>query len=468
MMDRLSGGDSVNFALEAIQDSKLLGQVFLLPTGSAARIDFDAFQATIAERARMVPRMRRRVQMVPLGIDNPILVDDPRFDPREHIMRTTVPPPGGPRDIAHTVAQLKASPLRRDRPLWQMWLLEGIADERLAIFLKSHHALWDGVTLENVFAILFDRLPATQHLADPHLTDNALELPRSSLALFITGLGNLVRRGPSIARLPAARKRRNTQVAQLRSRRHLQVAPPPSSVLNARVPPVLVWAYGAMPLDDLHRVRRQLGATHNELMLSIIASAVRRILADRGTLPAFPLVAMVPFSTHNEASRVRYSGSVKTMRMSLATDLADPMERLHAIQASSEATKAHFHALRAMHVSSAEALPPVFWSLLFKTMRTLRVAERRPPGSVGVSNIGTRQPLWCRGVPIDGIFSIPPLPWNSGLAIALLSYRDHTNYGISCHPALIGDPWVIEDAMKDAFREYAALAVKPPLAASDR
>ncbi len=461
-MDRLSG---VDYLMLAIEDSSpgvymhMAGLTTLDPTG-APEFGFERFRAFVHERMPLVPRLRRRLQMVPFGIDFPIWVDDPAFDPDNHIHRVAVPAPGGDRELSELVCSLQPHKLDRRRPLWEFWFIEGLAQGRVGLYSKIHHAMFDGIAM--MAQALYNTDPDNPAPLSPPGGPEVAEPERSGAELF--GLG-VVRLAGSPARAARLVDQSARQLATLASRREgmpmIRRSPrvfwnEPSTGAGA------AWAFGSLPLQEVKRIGKYFGVTVNDVLVSVVAGALRAYLSDRAALPKPSLTAMVPASVRTEGMTAgNMVGNLVTgINVQIASDIADPVERLHAVHANLDKAKATMRALRRHHVTGiSELLTPALSSLLFSA--TSGVTAAGPViANTAITNVpGPTQPIYVAGAPVERVHpTLPMMGMGLGLAVIANSYLDRIEYGIPVARDLIADPWPLVDRMTDSFDELASKA----------
>ncbi|MGH9122814.1 MAG: wax ester/triacylglycerol synthase domain-containing protein, partial [Acidimicrobiales bacterium] len=249
----------------------------------------------LEHRLDRLPPLRRRVVPVPLALGHPVWIEDPAFDLRRHVHRRAVEAPGGDRELAALVAEIAGQPLLRDRPLWEITIVEGLTQKRLAAVAKVHHAVADGAAS---VALLLEALAAGGPNG-AHQTWRPEDVPGDSALLRMALAAHLHR----LRRLPWLVARSVTGLRQAAAlRRAARVAPPlplstPRTPFNVSLTPERTFAMTTLPLEDLKAVRRAVGTTLNDVFLAVCSGAVRSYLLERNALPGRPLVASVPLST---------------------------------------------------------------------------------------------------------------------------------------------------------------------------
>ncbi len=424
-------------------------------------------RALVAERLPLVARLRQRAVRVPLGLHHPVWADDPEFDLDDHLSRASLPAPGGPRELDTLVAEVMSRPLDPDRPLWEMVVVEGLAHGRSAVVAKLHHAILDGVSGASVLAAFLDLGPRARPAppAEPWAPD---PLPSQADLLRHAAAGALHQPGQvaeAVQRAMLAVADVGAQNRQLASRGE---EPPPSpfraprTSLNGTVSSRRRYASVAVPLDDLKLVRRVFGTTVNDVVLASVGAALRRLLAARGEWPHDPLVAMVPVSTRALGAGLDLGNQVSGMLVSLATDVADPVERLRAVSAAARVAKEQERLLGGpVFDGVAQVALPALASRVMRWATGLRLFDRVPPvANVTVSNVpGPAATLWLAGAPVSSVLPVGPVPEGIGLNVTAMSYGGQVVLGLlACRRMLpeLGDLAIMVD---DAVAELVAGAL---------
>ncbi len=247
---------------------------------------FAAIVTMVAAKLELVPRYRQKVKFVPLELGRPVWVDDPHFNIEYHVRHTALPAPGGESELRRLVGRVMAQQLDRSKPLWEIWVVEGLEDERWAILAKTHHALVDGVSGTDLLAVIMDRSPEAERAAPSVWTPHP---EPSGLQLMVDALENVVR--SPYEQLRAAR-------AQARAVRRMAgyvlevagglfslsglVRPTPLSSLNGPLGPHRRYAWATTSVEEIKQVRKALGGTFNDVVLASITNGFRELLLSRG------------------------------------------------------------------------------------------------------------------------------------------------------------------------------------------
>jgi diacylglycerol O-acyltransferase / wax synthase len=423
----------------------------------------------VGERLHLLAPMRWKLVQVPLGLDLPYWVEDPDFDLDFHIRESAVPPPGDDRRLAETVARIFARPLDRGRPLWEIYVIHGLPEGRVALLTKIHHAVVDGVSGNEIVSVLLDPSPEGRDVPPPDDSHRArvpgelemlgrglLGLPRQPLRALRGAPGV----APYLTELPGANALPLVPwLSQLRERligdeRMLEItaARPPKTVFNGPISAHRRFAFGSLPLDRVRASKREHRTTVNDIVVTLCASAVRHWLLARGELPDEPLVAMVPVSVRKRDER--YGNRISMMVVPIPTDEPDPLARLQRTHAVLASAKDRHRALPANILTDATAfIPPALSALAART--TIDVLSRtRPPLNLVISNVpGPRQPLYLAGAQLQANFPVSVIVDGVGLNITVLSYRDHLDFGIVGDREQIDDAWALFAGLGGALEQ---------------
>lgn len=415
----------------------------------------------IAERIHLLPPFRRRVVEVPLRFHHPVWIEDPDFDLDRHIHLVQVAAPGGRAELDATVSELASHPLDRRRPLWDLYVLDGLEGGRIGVLVKIHHAAADGVAATQLLAnVMSSRIDEAS--APPPTERWRSEAIPSSLRLLLDALIDHL---AQLRRLPAlvASTVRRTRAAAA-ARRAATVTPPrpildtPRTRLGGSLTPRRSFATADLSLVEAKRVKDAFGVTLNDVVLAVVAGAVRAWLHATDALPAMPLVAGVPVSS-DSADATRLGGNkVSNLFTSLATDVADPIDRLRAIHEVTAVAKVVHNVLGADLMQDwVEYTPPAPYSWFMRAYGRLGAADwHRPPINLIVSNVpGPREPLFAAGARLTGIWSVGPILEGVGLNVTVWSYLDQLHVGVLACPDLAGDAAALTSRLGDALAELS-------------
>lgn len=456
-MHRVSGIDAAFLYGETPAWHMHVSAVVLIdPSQAAEPFTFERLKDHIAKRVHLAPQFRWRLVEVPLGLDRPMFVDDPDFDVEHHVHRVGVPAPGGPQQLGNLVGELVGIKLDRGRPLWEFWYLEGLADGRVALLAKVHHAIVDGVSGSELATILMDLEPDPP---DPEPEPpRELEALPEQVELWARGLGHLATTPWRIAQFGYQTARQAARFIPFRQREQPPPIPfqAPRTSFNAELTPHRRFVYTSISLDQVKEVKRATGTKVNDVVLAVCAGALRRYLAGRQELPDSPLIAQVPVSLRVEGEATGVGTKVAAMFASLATDVDDPLERLEAIHASTQGAKEMQQALAADKIMGiSETAPPAMINLAARTYTLAGLDRSIPPiMNLIISNVpGPPFPIYCAGAPITALYPMGPLLYGTGLNITVFSYQDSVDVGFMVCRDLVPEPWSLAEGVQASLAE---------------
>ena len=461
-MDRLSGLDASFLYFESSTSlMHVCGLLVLDPTTIAGGYDFFRLRDELRRRVGRNPAFRRMVHDTILNLDHPVWVDDDEFDIEHHVRHASVPAPGGRDELAAVCGDIAGQPLDRSRPLWEMWIIDGLADGTIAVMTKMHHATVDGVSGANLVSELCSLEPDDAPLAAASTVAEPAARP-SDLRIAMDGALRLARRPVKFARLLPP------TVGVLpewigRARRGTAMPAPftaPRTSFNGTITGHRSVAFARLDLADVKEIKNAFGCTVNDVVLTICSGALRQYLADRGELPASSLVAMVPVSVHGK-STAPGTNKVSGMFASLASDVADPVERLARIAEQNRVAKEHHKTLSASLLQDwAQFAAPNTFALAVRVYSKLRLAERHPViHNLVISNVpGPPMPIYFLGARIIGFYPFGPVFHGAGLNVTVLSNDGHLDVGLIACRELAPQLWDLADDLAPALAELLSAA----------
>jgi WS/DGAT/MGAT family acyltransferase len=463
-MQRLSGLDTAFLALETPSTHmQVLGVAVVDPSTAAIPFTYERVRELFEARLHLIPPLRRRVVEVPLGLNNPVWIEDPDFDLDYHLRRAALPAPGSDAELSAFVADVAGRPLDRAKPLWQAFVVEGLDHGHMAFVAKFHHSLIDGAAGVEILAALFDlerdaplapEAPAEEWHPDHVPTDfemlgfGAFALVKRPVKMM-RALNNL---GQGVVR--AARRARDDE---------LQVALPlatPRLSMNRTITPHRKVSFSSVSLDEVKAVKNALGATVNDVVLAIAAGALRTYLQRRGELPDRALVAAIPTSVRAADDR-DFGNRVSSMFAALPVEIADPRERVLAVARSMSGAKGVHEEIGGSTLEEwAELAAPVLFTRAMRAYQRLRIGERlRPPVNLVVSNVpGPEFPLYFAGARLVSLHPLGPVFDDCGLNLTVISYLDHVDFGFIACRELVPDADELAAAVPDSLAELLKVA----------
>jgi WS/DGAT/MGAT family acyltransferase len=468
----------------AVESARVYGHVAFIgiydpSTAPSGTLDMDGVTALLRERLHLLPPLRWRLVEVPLGLDLPYWAEDPDFDLDFHVRETALPAPGDDRQLAEAVARIFGRPLDRSRPLWELYVIHGLPEGRVAMLTKIHHSVVDGISGNEIMTTLLDPEPSGRIVPPPPPGERpASPIPRDR-AMLVRGLRGLPRQPLRALRslpnavtgftdLPGANALPGVPTlshAYARARRLLgsdegagvlevTTARPPKTPFNGPISAHRRFAFGSLSLDTVRAVRREFGTTVNDVVVSICAGAVREWLIERDALPEDPLVAMIPMSVRKRDERGTWGNRISMMIVPIPTDEPDPRRRLQRTHELLRSAKERHSALPANLLTDATAfIPPAVAALAARN--TVDILSRtRPPLNLVISNVpGPRTSLYCAGAEMQANFPVSVIVDGVGLNITVVSYKDRVDFGIVGDREQIDDAWAFLDGAAHALKE---------------
>ena len=461
IVDRLSGLDASFLYFETSAHlMHVCGLIVLAPATVPGGYDFESMRAIIAERTRNTPTFRRKVHDHLLNLDHPVWVDDADFDIEHHVRRIAVPGPGEREQLAEVCADIAGQPLDRSRPLWEFWVIEGLADGAIAVMTKMHHAMVDGVTGATLVASLCSLAPDAPPLATPA----PYEPPRPprDRDVVVEGLTRWLRRP---LRLPSLLPQTAAVIPSWISRTRRGAAMPapftaPRTSFNGTITGHRRVAYTRLDLGAVKEVKNAFGTTVNDVVLALCSGALRRYLQQNGELPEASLVAMVPVSVHEKSEREGVN-RVSGMFTTLASDVADPVERLRAIAAQTVVAKEHHNTISASMLQDwAQFAPANTLGLAVRLAARMRLMDRAPViHNLVISNVpGPPVPMYFAGAEVVGFYPFGPVFHGAGLNITVVSNNGHLDVGVIACRELAPKLWALADDFAPALEELLTAA----------
>lgn len=433
-------------------------------------------QDLLAERLHLLPPLRWRLATVPLGLGHPWWVQG-EVDLDFHVRETAVVAPGDQAALETLVARLSAHPLDRSRPLWEMYLIQGLADDKVAVLTKLHHAAVDGLSGGEVLNVIFDSTPQGREFApapryrpqrEPGqlamLARTVVGMPRRQARLAIAAGRTLthldqiatLRSIPGIGTIGRAIRRGAAPIGSGAPVAGSATVTAPRLRINGTISPHRRVALTSLPFDDIKAIKTHFDATVNDVVVALCAGAVRRWLADHDELPDQPLVAAIPVSVRTEAELGTYGNKVGTMLAALPTDEADPVIRLQRCRTELRAAKRRHETVPASLMDDAvDLVPPVLFGRAMRAMTAAAAHDAlAPAANIVISNVpGARTPLYLAGRQVREHYPVSAISDSLALNVTVFSYTDRLEIG------LVGDRYLVADlpALADAFGEELAV-----------
>jgi WS/DGAT/MGAT family acyltransferase len=438
--------------------------------------DFDPYQAAYERFDALIGRlepMRRRLVEVPFKLDHPYWIDDPDFDLNFHVRHLGLAPPGGADQLAEQVARIVGRKMDRSRPLWEAYVIEGLADGRWAMLTKTHHATIDGASGVLLLGMLTDPTPDTpmpDHVdwvgeevpSDRDLLErtmrNLAANPVKGMRLSLRMLRNLAEAAgvDSVSAVAAQARDALKSVAiggavdtpEPVQRVRIPLSPAPPTPFNRAVTPHRRFAMRSTALGNIKALKDASGCTVNDIVMAICTGALREYLLRHDALPEAPLRAMVPVSIRTGEEEDPWTNRVGGIIADLPTHCDDPLDRLRLCHEAMKEAKLQMDVLPAEDIAElAQVAPPLAATAAMRLQSRLRLADRMNlPVNVVISNVpGPRNALYFAGAKMTNYIPVSTIADDMGLNITVHSYLDRLDFGLIADRELVPDLWDLVD-----------------------
>ena len=464
-MQRLTGLDATFLYLETgSMHMHVASTAVFDPSTVDGGYSFEKVREMVESRLHLLPPFRRRLVDVPFELHHPLWIEDPDFDLDFHLRRAALPAPGGEQELAEFAADVISRKLDRTRPLWEMYMVEGLENGYIASISKVHHCAIDGVSGAELMVNLLDFSPEIADVPPPEKPWLPERIP-TDFEMVGWATASLARQ-PLLA-VKAARRTASAALNLRRRNRQPDVTPPPApfsapnTSINTAISPHRRFAFTQLPLDEVKQVKNKLGGTVNDVVLAVCAGALRSYFDERNEAIEGPLVAMVPISVRTEDQQGAMGNRVSSMLTSLATDIDDPVERLHAISAGTSHAKEQDKAIGAETLMDwAEFAAPGLAARAARLYSRMKLADRhRPIFNVTISNVpGPDFPLYSAGARMVAYYPMGPIADGGGLNITVMSYMGTMCFGLVACRETIPEVWSIAHGLRSALDELVKAA----------
>ena len=464
-MHQLTGLDAAFLALETPKTTGHVGGVCVLdPRNAPEPLTLDRLTSVLAERLPLVPVLRRRLVNVPLGLDQPYWIDDPDFDIEYHIREIALPRPGSYAQLTEQVARLHARPLDRSRPLWEIYLITGLAKRRAAVYTKIHHSAIDGVSGAELLTVLLDLTPEGRE--PPAAEPFAPARPPGPVALAALAAARLAWRPVQTVRVTNEMIRVMPTLAPLLSGFvggmlglnrgdgeviSTRLGSAPSTPFNESVTQHRRVAFRSLDLDQVKAVKNAFGVSVNDVVLAMCAGALRQWLADHDALPDSPLIAMIPVSIRDPSSTGALGNKVSAMLAVLPTNVAEPAERLVIVNAATKLAKSQQASIPqglVDHVS--DFAPPALTARAARVVFATGLLNRLPPFNLTISNVpGPNVPVYLCGAKLLAHYPVSVITDGQGLNITVIGYLGQLHFGLVACRELVPDIEAMADYLSE-------------------
>jgi diacylglycerol O-acyltransferase len=461
-VDRMSALDAGFFFAESENTPMHVGSVAVFDGPAPSYGDVVRL---LLSKLPLVPRYRQRVRPVPMQLGRPLWVDDPHFQILYHVRHTAVPGPGSDEQLRNLAGRVLGQRLDMDKPLWELWLVEGLADNRWAIISKVHHCMVDGIAGTDLMQLMFDLDPDATHEEPkdwtPHRSPSSIEVAAGSITEAMTHplrqlttlptVGAAVRAAKGLAESSRSAAKAVPSLAK-------QAVTPTARSLNGPIGPHRRWAWTSGEFDEFKTVRNALGGTVNDVVLTAITRGFRDLLQGRGELSSEKLVVrtMVPVSVRRPDQRGTLNNQVSAVFVDLPVGLADPRERLAAIRGQMDEYK---KTMSAVDVPSIIAMGDyVAPTLLSMGVRAGLQAGQFWCQSVTTNVPGPRVPLYVLGKRMRSAHAYVPIAGGTRCSIGIFSYLNTMTFGINADFDGYPDVDVLSGGIRRGIDELLALA----------
>ena len=452
--DRLSAVDASFLHQEGQASHMHVGALVIFEGSAPTR---EEFADHIEARLHLVPRYRQKLAFPPFELGRPFWVDDPRFNLDYHVRHTALPSPGSEEQLRGLAGRIFSQRLDRSKPLWEIWLAQGLEGERFALISKTHHALVDGVAGVDIATVLFDLSPDPAEPPEPDVAwepapePSDAELVAEGVRSLVGAPGGLARRAIAAVRRPAAAAAAAREAAEgVGEVLWAGLNPAPEVPLNLPIGPHRrVW-WVRSRLDDFKTIKNELGGTVNDVFLAVVAGALGRWLRARGVrTEGLELRGLVPVSTRAKDEHDRLGNRIAAMRGPLPVYAEDPVERLRIVRESMAGLKESKQALGAEVITNLEDFaPPTLLAMASRLNFSTRLFN------VIVTNVpGPQFPLYLLGREMQELVPIAFLPEDHALAIAAMSYNGNLEFGLLADYDAIPDLGELADLFEEGLAE---------------
>ncbi len=459
-MDRMSPQDAMFISVEDERNPMHIGTVSLFEGPAPSYGDLVRI---VANHLPALPRYRQRVRFVPLGLGRPVWVDDPHFQILYHLRHTATPPPGSDEELRNLAGRVFAQNLDRGKPLWELWMVEGLRDGNWALISKVHHCMVDGVSATDLLTVLLDRdpqkrprrAPAWHALGEP----SGRHLLADALADAITDPVNRIRDVPAVARAIFASGlgvHSLTDVGNLVGSLGNWTQPAAES-LNGPIGPSRRWSWASASLEEVKEIRASLGGTVNDVVLCAITNGFRDLLRRRGEkVPEKVVRALVPVSVRRDSEKGAYNNRVSGLFPGLPVGIAGPVARLKAIRRQMDDFKRSGQAVAGdVLVQMSGFAPPM---LLALSLRLALHAQQRLVQTVTTNVPGPQFPLYAAGRPMIYAYPYVPIAGSVRIGVAIFSYLGSLKFGVTADYDSVPDIDVLTQGIESGVAQLLAVA----------
>jgi diacylglycerol O-acyltransferase / wax synthase len=461
--DRLSSVDAAFLNMETPRLHMHVGGLFVFDSPPDGEFDHTRFLDLIRSRLHLVPRYRQKLVFPPLQLGNPLWVDDPDFDLSFHVRHAALPRPGTTAQLTEYCARILSRQLDRDKPLWELYVIEGLEEGRFALLGKSHHAMIDGLAGMDIATVMLDLAPEQSEPVPPPVPwapargPTRPALVADAVKELASSPANLLQSGRRVVSAPTNTAKRVLQVGRgvASVARANLLRPAPRSLLNQQPGPHRRFAIQRIPLQQVKDIKNAFGTTVNDVVLAVVADATGRYLRARGArTDGLWLRAMVPVSTRDTTDSHALGNRVVSVFVDLPVFEMDPVERLRVCHEGMREVKSSHHAVGAgFLIGLSEFAPPTIHAM------ASRLAAGGRLYNFLVTNVpGPQLPIYCLGARLLGGFPFTPLSATQAYAVGLTSIDGWMNFGFTADYDAMPDVERVTGFLVDSVGELTACA----------
>ncbi|HMT06010.1 MAG: wax ester/triacylglycerol synthase family O-acyltransferase [Solirubrobacterales bacterium] len=481
---QLTALDAQFLAIETDRNYGHVGGLAVLDPSTApgGELTLEDLKSLILDRLHLITPFTERLVAVPFNIDWPYWTKDEHFDIGYHCREIALPAPGSHEQLLEQVGRIYSRRLDRSRPLWEIYLIHGLEGGRVALLSKSHHAAIDGMSGSEILTALYDITPEPREVEQPEETETpsapdgrdllaiwARGIPRAPINIFdrLTTVVPHVDMAVAAFGVPGSR-RISRVMSRVRIRLgadedHVIERPPvkaPRGPYGAALSPHRVFGLGSVSLNDVKTVKNAFGVKVNDVVICLVAGAVREHLTFNNELPEEPLLGMIPVSVRTEEEKGTFGNKVSAMIAPLPTHIDSPVERLEYIHSVMRAAKDSHDALPAESLRDLTAfVPPALHARAARVVTQLSGRFTRPPWNVIISNVpGPPIDLYFAGAKLEAMFPLSIISDGIGLNVTIMSYRDSIDIGITADREQTPEVQTLVDGMQSELELLLAAA----------
>jgi diacylglycerol O-acyltransferase / wax synthase len=460
-MDRLSALDAEFLHLEdGIAHMHVAGvSVFEGP------LPVDRVVELVKAKLHLIPRYRQRVRSVPFELGRPVWVDDPHFRLDYHVRHTALPSPGDDASLCRLMGRVMSQPLDRNRPLWELWLVEGLRDGSWAAISKVHHCMVDGISGVDLLTVLLDPRPDVSLPPPPPWTPApepaGLSRVLDAWAGLAADIADRVRGVPGLVFHPVGtlRSGAETGMGLFDLARHLTSTPPLS--IEGTIGPHRVWAHTTTRIEEISVLRHTFGGTLNDVVLAAVSGGYRELLVSRGEDADRAVVrSLVPVSTRQPDRHGEPGNRVSALLLELPVHLADPLDRLTAVrERMADLKHSHMSETGELMTTVGNLAPPMVMGMVMRAgSRIMHQLPQRSVNTVTTNVPGPQFPLYCAGREMLAYYPYVPISHGVRIGTAILSYNGQLAFGITGDDETASDVDVLATGIKSGLTELYELA----------